>query len=63
AYATSPDLTFESVTASGDVFANIHAGATMIGDISNFNLTFGYKGLYSDDVRQHGVYATGTWKF
>ncbi|MEM9029352.1 MAG: autotransporter outer membrane beta-barrel domain-containing protein, partial [Pseudomonadota bacterium] len=63
AYATSPDLTFESVTASGDVFANIHAGATMIGDTSNFNLTFGYKGLYSDDVRQHGVYATGTWKF
>ncbi|MEM9029349.1 MAG: autotransporter domain-containing protein [Pseudomonadota bacterium] len=63
AFALAPDVSFETTTEHGDVFGNIHAGATLAGDTSNFNLTLGYKGAFSDDVTQHGVYARGTWAF
>ncbi|MEM7778152.1 MAG: autotransporter domain-containing protein [Pseudomonadota bacterium] len=63
AFALAPDATFETVTEHGDVFANIHAGTTLVGHDSGFNLTLGYKGLYSNDITQHGVYAKGRVKF
>ncbi|MEM7777866.1 MAG: autotransporter domain-containing protein [Pseudomonadota bacterium] len=63
AFALAPDVSFETTTEHGDVFGNIHVGATFVGDTSNFNFTLGYKGLYSDDVTQHGVYAKGAIKF
>ncbi|MEM9029348.1 MAG: autotransporter domain-containing protein [Pseudomonadota bacterium] len=63
AFALAPDVTFATNTEHGDVFGNIHAGTTLVGDTSNFNLTLGYKGTFSDDVTQHGVYARGAWAF
>ncbi|MEM9029350.1 MAG: autotransporter outer membrane beta-barrel domain-containing protein [Pseudomonadota bacterium] len=61
AFTLAPDATFETVTEHGDVFANLHAGASLVSDATGFNLTIGYRGLYADDVAQHGVYAKGAW--
>ncbi|MEM7778153.1 MAG: autotransporter domain-containing protein, partial [Pseudomonadota bacterium] len=63
AFALAPDVTFETTTEHGDVFGNVHAGLTLVGHDSGFDLTLGYKGVYSDDVTQHGVYAKGALKF
>ncbi|MEM9029351.1 MAG: autotransporter domain-containing protein [Pseudomonadota bacterium] len=63
AFALAPDVTFETVTEHGDVFAKLHAGTILVGDTSDFNLTLGYQGLYTDNVTQHGVYAKGALKF
>ncbi|MEM7777865.1 MAG: autotransporter domain-containing protein, partial [Pseudomonadota bacterium] len=61
AFTLAPDTSFETTTEHGDVFGNVHAGMTLVGGTSDFNFTLGYKGLYSDDVTQHGVYAKGAW--
>ncbi|MEM9029347.1 MAG: autotransporter outer membrane beta-barrel domain-containing protein [Pseudomonadota bacterium] len=63
AFALAPDASFETTTAHGDTFANIHAGTTIIGDASDLSLALGYKGMFSDNVTQHGVYAKGTLNF
>ncbi|MEM7777268.1 MAG: autotransporter domain-containing protein [Pseudomonadota bacterium] len=62
AFAGEPNLTFETATEHGNLFANISAGAEL-GSTSGLGMTIGYDGVLSDDVTQHSVYAKGRLSF
>ena len=53
---------FTTTSQFDEVFADIEAGVAIF-KTNGTSLSLGYKGLISDDTRQHGLYVKGTVKF
>jgi len=53
---------FTTTSEFDDVFADIEAG-TSIFKTDGTTLSLGYKGKFSDNTKQHGIYAKGRVKF